>query len=530
MAKNILPDVDLINSREYYGAYNSKDLYKGKSFNMTGEWATNAHYFNDDFVVDFVAYKGALLSCKRSHQSSSQNAPELLTKDVNGVPVPYGVAQNSYWTFVMGAIPGTQGDTGKVYVPSYNEASGELTWSLEDTPVSIDAMRIKGSGIEDIYDEANADGTKQIVTIVYDGGEKEIVEIPHGKDGSKLIDVEQHKTNFGYTYVFKFRDWDGTIRNYSVNVENGAKGDKGDDGKSATVEVVSVKKLAHGSTPTVKNVGTESDVKLEFGLPEAPEAPEFKLEYTKDGYDNLSVNLLWSSDNKGTWTNLGSIGGKSPKLMRVLSSVEDADIQDDTRRNDRIIWGYDGVDVSTWSTLCMLDDLRGDENIWIGNTPPMMQDGVTEDHDKIWFDTSDEAIGEFSASDILYTSYLEMGGELSKEEFAEAFKGINNKNGFEVKFAESFEALPEPTVELLNQLWYVPGSSTSESNLFEEYIVVHSPAKDIYMWEKWGSGTLSVNLDNYYTKDQVNQYVSSEISKVESNFDGGHGDDISGWE
>jgi hypothetical protein len=37
MAKNILPDVDLINSREYYGAYNSKDLYKGKSFNMTGE-------------------------------------------------------------------------------------------------------------------------------------------------------------------------------------------------------------------------------------------------------------------------------------------------------------------------------------------------------------------------------------------------------------------------------------------------------------------------------------------------------------
>lgn len=39
---------------------------------------------------------------------------------------------------------------------------------------------------------------------------------------------------------------------------------------------------------------------------------------------------------------------------------------------------------------------------------------------------------------------------------------------------------------------------------------------------------MDVNLDNYYTKDQVNQYVSSEITKVESNFDGGDGDDITG--
>lgn len=31
---NILPDVDLQTSRECYGATNSRDFYKGKSFNF----------------------------------------------------------------------------------------------------------------------------------------------------------------------------------------------------------------------------------------------------------------------------------------------------------------------------------------------------------------------------------------------------------------------------------------------------------------------------------------------------------------
>ena len=37
---NIQPDIDLQNSREYMGAYNSRDFYKGTSFKMAGEWMT----------------------------------------------------------------------------------------------------------------------------------------------------------------------------------------------------------------------------------------------------------------------------------------------------------------------------------------------------------------------------------------------------------------------------------------------------------------------------------------------------------
>nr|DAE20066.1 MAG TPA: hypothetical protein [CrAss-like virus sp. ctYsL76] len=36
-SNDILPQVDLSNSREYYGMYNSRDFYKGTSFKMSGE-------------------------------------------------------------------------------------------------------------------------------------------------------------------------------------------------------------------------------------------------------------------------------------------------------------------------------------------------------------------------------------------------------------------------------------------------------------------------------------------------------------
>lgn len=45
---------------------------------------------------------------------------------------------------------------------------------------------------------------------------------------------------------------------------------------------------------------------------------------------------------------------------------------------------------------------------------------------------------------------------------------------------------------------------------------------------------MTVDLEDYYTKDQVNQYVSdtveTAIKEVISDFDGGADDDISEWE
>lgn len=45
---------------------------------MSGEWKDETNYFNDEYIVDFVAYKGALLSCSKSHLSSATTEPVLI--------------------------------------------------------------------------------------------------------------------------------------------------------------------------------------------------------------------------------------------------------------------------------------------------------------------------------------------------------------------------------------------------------------------------------------------------------------------
>ena len=52
--------------------------------------------------------------------------------------------------------------------------------------------------------------------------------------------------------------------------------------------------------------------------------------------------------------------------------------------------------------------------------------------------------------------------------------------------------------------WLVPASQTGVNDLYEEYIVVKAETMlDTYLWEKWGSGTITVDLSNYYTKAEV---------------------------
>ena len=133
---NILPTIDLQNSREYSGAYNSRDFYKGTSFKMAGEWITNTHYFNDEYIVEFVSFEGALLSCVRSHTSSSLNMPELVRENDKII----GIKPNLFWAFVMA---GVEGPVGKVWVPEVK--NGIISWKLDDeTPTSIPSTNIIG--------------------------------------------------------------------------------------------------------------------------------------------------------------------------------------------------------------------------------------------------------------------------------------------------------------------------------------------------------------------------------------------------
>ena len=103
---------------------------------MAGEWITNTHYFNDEYIVDFVSFEGALLSCVRSHTSSSLNMPELVRENDKII----GIKPNLFWAFVMA---GVEGPAGKVWVPEIN--NGILSWKESNTsPSSTPIENLKG--------------------------------------------------------------------------------------------------------------------------------------------------------------------------------------------------------------------------------------------------------------------------------------------------------------------------------------------------------------------------------------------------
>ena len=164
-----------------------------------------------------------------------------------------------------------------------------------------------------------------------------------------------------------------------------------------------------------------------------------------------------------------------------------------------------------------MDDLRGDQNIWIGCHVPMMpytddygQVKFVEDHDKIWYDPCDESIGDVSIEDFLYRSYLEIGGNLNKKDFEEAFINIAERNGFKIEFATSFDKLPEPSAKELGKIYLVPSEKPELNDIFDQYIVVNGPDPDSenYMWERWGTGSTSVSLSNYYDKNEIDDKIT----------------------
>lgn len=270
---SIIP-TDISSSREYYGLNNSQDIYKGTSFRFSGNWIENTHYFNDEYIIDFVTHPYinenndevmAMWACTRNHLSVIGSEPTLNSR---------------YWTFVMS---GATGSPGQVYIPKV-DSSGNLIFTLSDTPSSsiINISTIKGKdGID------GKDGKNGI------DGKDGKVYIPSVKDG-----------------IMTFTLVDSGLAAYKVKVED-LKGDKGEPGKPVEIKVL-------------------------------PESGDRVLYYREEGSSN--------------WIKAGNVGGqpgKSPKLTVWFDDNSDI-------RDDQIRWGYDGVPISEWSTLCYLDDLRGD--------------------------------------------------------------------------------------------------------------------------------------------------------------------------
>lgn len=103
--KRILPDIDLQHSIQKDRILEDRDFYKGKSFNFAGEWKSGVNYFNDQFITDFISYKGSLLACTKTHLSSSVTEPELIYGDDS---IIIGV-KSKYWEFVLAGGEGAKG-------------------------------------------------------------------------------------------------------------------------------------------------------------------------------------------------------------------------------------------------------------------------------------------------------------------------------------------------------------------------------------------------------------------------------------
>lgn len=567
---NILPTIDLQNSREYSGAYNSRDFYKGTSFKMAGEWMTNTHYFNDEYIIDFVAFEGALLSCTRSHTSSSLNMPELVWENDKII----GIKPNLFWAFVMA---GVEGPTGKVWVPEIN--NGILSWKESNTPPSSTSISdLKGpAGDTPIIgikkDPSNnhyywtVSINEKTEWIFDDSGQRVLAEgltgatgapgIP-GEDGEDGI-TPQLKIEDGYWFV----SYDKNDPPKSWIKLGQAKGDKGDKGNTGATGEQGIPGTngEDGKTPAlVRKFGDPdnlTDDRILWGYLGDPTSEWVTLCYLEElrGDSIKSVNIsdaeghleltMESSKvitstgsvlprfNAGTietvewdqnpslvidktnapreWALNVKVPKGKPATVTVVSEVEKLAPDAQPYVTDL------NPDISDANLKFGIPQGEkgdpGDENIAIGCQSDFPNN--EPEHDKIWYDPCDESMDEYSVQDFLYNSYIAVGGStLTQEQFETAWKSFPNTSGFEIRFANSFEKLGDPTVDKLGKLYMIPATSTVLHDLFEEYIVVHSPSttEDVYMWEKWGSGQITVDLKDYYTKSEIDQ----QIQKLET--------------
>lgn len=371
-SNNITPPTDLTNSREYYGMYNSRDFYRGTSFKMSGYWTPNTHYFNDEYIVDFVAWDGALLSCVRSHISSESNRP-VVVKDESGAII--GIKTNPYWIYVMS---GTEGPAGKVWVPEVK--NGIISWKLDDeNPTSIPSADITGpQGPEgktpvlgllkkgDLYYlTVNGEPLKDPET-----EENVPVQGPKGDTGNPGPKGADGKTpvfkieNGNWMLSYDNNKWENLGKAVGEDGVNGKDGKNGKDGITPYLRIENGRwMLSMDNQSSWKDIGQATGARGPEGRPGIDGR---NGRDGKDGEDGISP-ILKITDNKwyvsyndgATWQVLGrSIGdqgepGKTPKLIRVFGDPA-------TLLDDRILWGYDGVPVSEWTVLCYLNELKGD--------------------------------------------------------------------------------------------------------------------------------------------------------------------------
>lgn len=512
---NILPTIDLQNSREYSGAYNSRDFYKGTSFKMAGEWITNTHYFNDEYIVDFVSFEGALLSCIRSHTSSSLNMPELVRENDKII----GIKPNLFWAFVMA---GVEGPTGKVWVPEIN--NGILSWKESNTPPSSTSISdLKGPagdtpiiGIKKDTSNNHYYWTVSINEktewIFDDSGQRVLAEGLTGATGAQGPQGPKGDSGRTPALVRKFGDPDNLTDD---RILWGYLGDP----TSEWVTLCYLEELRGDSIKSVNISDAEGHLELTMESSKVITSTGSVLPRFNAGtietveWDQNPSLVIDKTNAPREWALNVKVPKGKPATVTVVSEVEKLAPDAQPYVTDL------NPDISDANLKFGIPQGEkgdpGDENIAIGCQSDFPNN--EPEHDKIWYDPCDESMDEYSVQDFLYNSYIAVGGTLTQEQFETAWKSFPNTSGFEIRFANSFEELGDPTVDKLGKLYMIPATSTVLHDLFEEYIVVHSPSttEDVYMWEKWGSGQITVDLKDYYTKSEMDQQIQKLEDKIE---------------
>lgn len=388
---NLFPEDSAILSGECSSS--NPEYYKGKSFNFAGKWILNSRYVNDEYITDFVSYKGALLACHNSNLSSSSNEP-VLQYDEAGVPID---CSSPEWDFVLSGISGKTGDNGEVYVPIYDDVKGTIKWTLYDSPVSVPESRVKGDkgdsgrgiidihkigsvGIVDNYKITYSDGTHSIFTVKngLDGinGKNGLP----GQDGRGISRIAlDHVSGILDHYRVEYTDgtsWLFTVKN-GTQGPKGNPGDKGVDGKdgkdgkdglSATIRVGSVETISPNESANIINVGTATEAVFKFLIPQGQKG---------------------DTGERGPEGQKGDTGERGPEGRRIKLF---RDFSDDT-----IKWGYDGEPTSEWTTLCYMEYLKG-----------VHIDDV---------DITDDARLKITLSNGHWTYHLDENGEPIKDQF-----------------------------------------------------------------------------------------------------------------
>lgn len=307
---------DEVKSAEYYNMYSSRDFYRGTSFKMAGKWTENTHYFNDEHIIDFISYEGALLYCLRGHVSSSSNEPQLVyDKDVI-----VGIEPNQFWEFIMGnsglGEKGEKGDPGPMgpkgdpgITPQLKIENGHWILSMDDGGTWTDIGQATGDpGQNGVNGKDGVDG---------------IGVVPGGTTGQALV----KKSSTDYDTEWK------TI-----------SGGGGGDIPNLSAEVVSAQEASSAAADVV----LENDTfKFSFALPRGAAGAPGKDGTNgqdgsngSDGQDGISIRIMYTKTSNTTppivikgnvnpgsiWGNSVPIHSNSEFIWSITASFRDTDL------------------------------------------------------------------------------------------------------------------------------------------------------------------------------------------------------------